>query len=78
MFYMPGIDGTGLAAYRQFPRLTRAFDLRCLIIPRSDRSTFDELTDFVAVSQLIRQAGSRPVWQAVGQFESQTVRDSVR
>lgn len=49
MFYMPGIDGTGLAAYRQFPRLTRAFDLRCLIIPRTDRSTFDELTDFVAV-----------------------------
>jgi hypothetical protein len=50
MFYMPGIDGTGLAAYRQFPRLTRAFDLRCLIIPRTDRSTFDELTDYVAVS----------------------------
>lgn len=74
MFYMPGIDGTGLAAYRQFPRLTRAFDLRCLIIPRSDRSTFDELTDFVAVSQIIRQAGR----QAVGQFESQTVRDLVR
>lgn len=46
---MPGIDGTGLAAYRQFPRLTRAFDLRCLIIPRTDRSTFDELTDYVAV-----------------------------
>lgn len=50
MFYMPGIDGTGLAAYRQFPRLTRAFDLRCLIIPRTDRSTFEELTDYVAVS----------------------------
>jgi len=51
MFYMPGIDGTGLAAYRQFPRLTRAFDLRCLIIPRTDRSSFEELVDFVAVSQ---------------------------
>jgi hypothetical protein len=50
MFYMPGIDGTGLAAYRQFPRLTRAFDLRCLIIPRTDRSTFEELVDYVAVS----------------------------
>lgn len=52
MFYMPGIDGTGLAAYRQFPRLTRAFDLRCLIIPRTDRSTFEELVDYVAVSEL--------------------------
>lgn len=50
MFYMPGIDGTGLAAYRQFPRLTRAFDLRCLIIPRTDRSTFEDLVDYVAVS----------------------------
>jgi hypothetical protein len=55
---MPGIDGTGLAAYRQFPRLTRAFDLRCLIIPRTDRSTFDELTDFVAVRhRLLLDAG---------------------
>lgn len=50
MFYMPGIDGTGLAAYRQFPRLTRAFDLRCLIVPRTDRSTFEQLVDDVAVS----------------------------
>jgi hypothetical protein len=55
MFYMPGIDGTGLAAYRQFPRLTRAFDLRCLIIPRTDRSTFEELTDYVAVSASVAQ-----------------------
>jgi hypothetical protein len=50
MYYMPGIDGSGLAAYRQFPRLTRAFDLRCLIIPRTDRSSFEELVDTVAVS----------------------------
>lgn len=50
MFYMPGIDGTGLAAYRQFPRLTQAFDLRCLIVPRTDRSTFEQLVDDVAVS----------------------------
>jgi hypothetical protein len=50
MYYMPGIDGNGLAAYMQFPRLTRAFDLRCLIIPRTDRSSFEELVDTVAVS----------------------------
>lgn len=55
MFYMPGIDGTGLAAYRQFPRLTRAFDLRCLIIPGTDRSTFEELTNYVAVSTEAQQ-----------------------
>jgi hypothetical protein len=50
MFYLPGIDGTGLAAYRQFPRLTRSFDLRCLIVPRTDRSSFTQLVDDVAVS----------------------------
>eukprot|EP00878_Enallax_costatus_P021381 GHUV01022631.1.p1 GENE.GHUV01022631.1~~GHUV01022631.1.p1 ORF type:complete len:469 (+),score=134.31 GHUV01022631.1:165-1571(+) len=65
MFYMPGIDGTGLAAYRQFPRLTRAFDLRCLIIPRTDRSTFEQLVEDVAalVKQELDQADAgRPVY----------------
>jgi hypothetical protein len=50
MFYMPGIDGTGLAAYRQFPRLTQAFDLRCMVIPPTDRMPFEELLEHVAVS----------------------------
>lgn len=62
MFYMPGIDGTGLAAYRQFPRLTRAFDLRCLIIPRTDRSTFEELVDYVAVSELQLHQQAQHEW----------------
>eukprot|EP00879_Flechtneria_rotunda_P019557 GHRR01020545.1.p1 GENE.GHRR01020545.1~~GHRR01020545.1.p1 ORF type:complete len:318 (+),score=104.34 GHRR01020545.1:181-1134(+) len=65
MFYMPGIDGTGLAAYRQFPRLTRAFDLRCLIVPRTDRSSFKQLVDSVVA--LIKQEldwcdSGRPVY----------------
>lgn len=70
MLYMPGIDGTGLAAYRQFPRLTRAFDLRCLIIPRTDRSTFDELTDYVAVSTQVAQQGAVS-FAAVASFKKQ-------
>jgi len=49
MFYLPGIDGTGLAAYRQFPSLCQSFDLRCLVIPPHDRTTFEELADHVAV-----------------------------
>ena len=52
MFYMPGIDGTGLAAYRQFPRLTKAFDLRCLVIPPTDRTPFEQLLEEVAVRKL--------------------------
>ncbi|KAF6251663.1 alpha/beta-hydrolase [Scenedesmus sp. NREL 46B-D3] len=65
MYYMPGIDGSGLAAYRQFPRLTRAFDLRCLIIPRTDRSSFEELADTVAAmirKELEWSDGGRPVY----------------
>lgn len=58
MFYMPGIDGTGLAAYRQFPRLTSAFDLRCLIVPRTDRSTFEQLVEDVSVSSMVSAPGS--------------------
>jgi hypothetical protein len=50
MFYLPGIDGTGLAAYRQFPRLSNAFDLRCLLLPRTDTSSFEALLDTVEVS----------------------------
>ncbi len=49
MFYMPGIDGTGLAASRQFPSLSAAFDLRCLVIPPGDRLEFEPLVDCVAV-----------------------------
>ena len=43
MLYIPGIDGTGLAASRQFPTLAEAFDLRALSIPAEDRSTFQQL-----------------------------------
>lgn len=65
MFYMPGIDGTGLAAYRQFPRLTKAFDLRCLVTPSTDRTPFAELVETVSASikaELDDQAGGRPVY----------------
>ena len=33
MLYLPGIDGSGLAAARQFPSLLRSFDLRTLVTP---------------------------------------------
>lgn len=43
LFYLPGIDGTGLAASRQFPTLATEFDLRALSIPGHDRTPFQEL-----------------------------------
>lgn len=47
MFYLPGIDGLGLAASRQFPRLQQGFDLRSLFIPPDNRDDFPTLVRFV-------------------------------
>jgi hypothetical protein len=47
MVYLPGIDGTGLAASRQFPFLVDAFDLHCLSIPGSDRTPFPQLISLI-------------------------------
>lgn len=49
LYYMPGIDMTGLAAFRQFPSLAHAFDLRCLVVSPEDRMPFDQLVEHVAV-----------------------------
>lgn len=48
LLYLPGIDGTGLAASRQFPSLQRSFDLRVLVTPVDDRTPFDRLVSLVA------------------------------
>jgi hypothetical protein len=43
----PGIDGTGLAAYKQFPALTEAFDFVALSVPAHDRTRFPRLVEIV-------------------------------
>ena len=47
LVYLPGIDGTGLAASRQFPYLVDAFDLHCLSVPSADRTPFGQLVSLV-------------------------------
>jgi hypothetical protein len=47
MIYLPGIDGTGLAASRQFPYLVDAFDLHALSIPGTDRTPFEDLVKLI-------------------------------
>ena len=47
LLYVPGIDGTGMAASRQFPELVEAFDLRAFSIPISDRTPFEGLVDLL-------------------------------
>jgi hypothetical protein len=48
MFYLPGLDGSGLAASNQFLPLSRAFELRCLALPPADRMAFPQLVAHVA------------------------------
>jgi pimeloyl-ACP methyl ester carboxylesterase len=65
MIYLPGIDGTGLAAARQFPSLLRRFDLCTLITPPEDRTGFQGLVDLVAAflqAEVPRHPPTRPVY----------------
>jgi len=47
MLYLPGLDGSGICAARQFPMLQQAFDLRKLVIPLKDRTPFPDLVHMV-------------------------------
>lgn len=65
MIYLPGIDGTGLAAARQFPRLLQYFDLAALITPPEDRSKFETLVEVVASfleAEVLLHPPTRPVY----------------
>lgn len=61
--FLPGMDGTGELLYLQTEDLQHLFDLRCLVIPASDMSHWNQLADGVAA--LIEQelaAQPRPVY----------------
>ncbi|KAK9809406.1 hypothetical protein WJX73_003127 [Symbiochloris irregularis] len=65
LFYLPGIDGTGLAASRQFPGLAREFDLRALSIPGHDRTPFQDLVKLVITymeGEVLQEPPTRPVY----------------
>jgi pimeloyl-ACP methyl ester carboxylesterase len=47
LLYLPGFDGTYLSPFLQFPELGTVFDIRCMVVPMDDRSTFLELKDTV-------------------------------
>ena len=43
--YLPGIDGTGLAAYKQFPELMEHFNLMTYVVPPTNRDSFGTMVD---------------------------------
>jgi pimeloyl-ACP methyl ester carboxylesterase len=47
LLYLPGFDGTFLCPFLQFPELGTVFDVRCMSVGMSDRSTFDDLKETV-------------------------------
>lgn len=47
LLYLPGLDGSGLTAFVQYPMLSEEFELRCLTVPTGDRSNFFELVNLV-------------------------------
>jgi pimeloyl-ACP methyl ester carboxylesterase len=50
--FLPGMDGTGRLLHVQLAGLERWFDIRCLVVPPGNRSTWDGLVQ--AVVELIR------------------------
>lgn len=52
MLYIPGIDGTGMAASRQFPGLMGSFDFRTFSVPLNDRTPFTGLVDIIKYAHM--------------------------
>jgi pimeloyl-ACP methyl ester carboxylesterase len=47
LLYLPGFDGTLLAPFLQFPELSTEFDVRGMTVSMSDRSSVQNLRDYV-------------------------------
>lgn len=47
MIYLPGIDGTGLAASKQFSSLMEHFNLVTFVTPPGDRTPYDDLVELL-------------------------------
>ncbi len=59
--YLPGMDGSGELFAAQGDRLKPYFDIRCLVIPGDDLSSWERLA--TQVVQLVRQeAGAAPIY----------------
>mmetsp|Transcript_7857 Transcript_7857/g.20277 ORF Transcript_7857/g.20277 Transcript_7857/m.20277 type:complete len:365 (-) Transcript_7857:74-1168(-) len=63
MLYLPGLDGSGICAARQYPLLQKCFDLRKLVIPLTDRTPFPQLVAYVEdYLQRETEDSTRPVY----------------
>lgn len=50
LIVLPGLDGSGLTAWTQYPELGLAYDIRVMRIPADDRSDFESIADMVTAA----------------------------
>ncbi|WVZ65518.1 hypothetical protein U9M48_014867 [Paspalum notatum var. saurae] len=64
LVYLPGMDGIGLGLIRHHERLAKMFELWCLHIPVEDRTSFEDLVEYVegTVKSESSRAPDRPVY----------------
>ncbi|KAL8557493.1 hypothetical protein ACS0TY_004795 [Phlomoides rotata] len=64
LLYLPGVDGVGLGLTLHHERLSKIFDIWCMHIPLTDRTSFAEMVKFVesAVRIEYSRAPNRPIY----------------
>lgn len=62
--FLPGMDGTGQLLRTQTVGLEAAFDVRCLVIPSDDLTSWDDLTEQTVklIRAEMQNQGDRPVY----------------
>ncbi|MBW4657315.1 MAG: alpha/beta hydrolase [Drouetiella hepatica Uher 2000/2452] len=68
--YLPGMDGTGQLLSRQLAGLEQAFDIRCLTLPPSDLTPWDQLTSQVVrlIEAELEHGAQQPVYLCAESF----------
>ena len=61
LVYLPGMDGSGRLFSTQVPALHSHFEVRCLALPREDRSTWDRLAN-QTIALITTVAAGRPIY----------------
>lgn len=59
LYFLPGIEGTGIGLSLHHRSLSRLFSISCLHVPTSDRTSFQDLVDLIA-SHLISERSQNP------------------
>lgn len=63
--FLPGMDGTGQLLYTQTAKLETGFDIRCLVIPPDDLTSWDELTEKVVAlveGERAQRSADQPIY----------------